>query len=273
MGDKMISNALCQINLDVAKEVCDFVYKAKPQEESVTDYFLYKLKEANKKFYYINVQQFTKKVEATNGADYELELWLVGSTMSIPLLIQAKQLYKNINYCNAINYPKNSTGQINKLIKFAKSSNPQKLPFYMFYAIPDDKTSTMCGGSACGIVESENSCCLFLSDAFEIEKMANNCKSSSSKVYKNDILAKSNPFVCLFCCPLSSHGIIDYLQGYYSSCNEMIGKVEVSSDNLPGYIKLIMNNEFNDENALANIEKFRLSNIKNIAIMKLDHNV
>lgn len=265
----MIDNKLCEINTDVAKQVCDFVDKAKPQEESVTDYFLYRLKEANKQFYYINIKQFTKKVEATNGADYELELWLVGSTKSIPLLIQAKQLYKDINYCDAINYPKKTTGQINKLINFSKRH--KKLPFYMFYAIPDDKTSTMCGGSPCGIAENKDSCCLFLSDAFGVKTMADNCKSLSSKVSKNDILAKSNPFTCLFCCPLSSREITDYLRSYYSSCNEIIDTVEVSSDNLPQYVKLIMNDEFNEENAERNIKEFGLKSIKNIAIMKLDN--
>lgn len=69
---------LCTINKQVAQEVCDFVYKAKPNEESVTDYLLYRLQEANQKFSYIKTQQYTKPQEAKNGSDYELELWLVG---------------------------------------------------------------------------------------------------------------------------------------------------------------------------------------------------
>ncbi len=77
--DKLMNGTqLCTLNRQVAQDVCDFVYKAQPNEESVTDYLLYRLQEANKTFRYINTQQYTRRQEATTGADYELELWLVG---------------------------------------------------------------------------------------------------------------------------------------------------------------------------------------------------
>lgn len=262
---------LCKTNKQIASEVCDFVYKAKPNEESVTDYFLYRLKEANKKFNYINTTQFNRRQEATTGADYELELWLVGQKIAIPLLIQAKKMYANGNYCDAINYPRKTTKQLNTLISYATVN--KKIPFYMFYAIPDGSTQTMCGGSICGIDGKLDTCCLFLSDALEIQKMANNCINSSSKVSKNNILAKSNPFICLFCCPLTLHenNIDDYFKHYYKSSYEFFGKFKISIEDMPDYAKRIMNNEVNDDYMESVIEKFELDKIKNIAVMKIDN--
>ena len=50
----MNGTQLCTLNRQVAQEVCDFVYKAQPNEESVTDYLLYRLQKANKNFRYVN---------------------------------------------------------------------------------------------------------------------------------------------------------------------------------------------------------------------------
>ncbi len=261
---------LCDVNKQVAREVCDFVYKAKPNEESVTDYFLYRLKEANKKFHYINTTQFNRRQETTTGADYELELWLIGQKTAIPLLIQAKKIYTNGNYCDAINYPKKTTNQLNTLISYATTN--KKIPFYMFYAIPDNSTQTMCGDGSCGIDGKIDTCCLFLSDALEIQKIANNCKSSSSKVLKNDILAKSNPFICLFCCPLTSrqNDSDEYFKHYYQSSYKLFEKSKITIEDMPVYVKKIMYNEVTNDYMESAIEKFQLDKIKNIAVMKID---
>lgn len=269
----MNGTQLCTLNRQVAQDVCDFVYKAQPNEESVTDYLLHRLQEANKTFRYINTQQYTRRQEATTGADYELELWLVGKTHSIPLLIQAKKMYKNTNYCDAINYPKKTSTQINNLISYATTN--KKLPFYMFYAIPNQTTKTLCQGDICTQKKNEECCCLFLSDANEVKKIANNCITSKSKVFKNDLLAISNPFICLFCCPLvckSNDGIFDYFRHYYK--NKAFEDCIVENQKLPEYVRLILKQEKSSEEENSPMQgiigQYELDKIKNIAVIKID---
>ena len=183
-------------------------------------------------------------------------------------------MYKNVNYCDAINYPKKASTQINNLISYATTN--KKLPFYMFYAIPGKTTKTLCQGNICTQEETKECCCLFLSDANEVKKIANNCITSQSKVSKNDLLAISNPFICLFCCPLvckSHDGIFNYLRHYYK--NVAFEDCIVENQKLPEYVQLILEQKKSSEeenNPMQGIiERYELDKIKNIAVMKLDN--
>jgi len=70
------------------------------KEESITDFLLWKWRELDKRFKFINITTFTRSDEGSRtGADFELELWLVGRsfqrdvTMLSPLLDRTRASY------------------------------------------------------------------------------------------------------------------------------------------------------------------------------------
>lgn len=72
---------LCEANKALGIEVREFILNVPDaKEESITDYLVWKWRSLDKKFNYINVKTFNRHEEnAKTGADFELELWLVGS--------------------------------------------------------------------------------------------------------------------------------------------------------------------------------------------------
>jgi len=154
---------LCESNKKISSDLIDFIHIVSDiKEESITDYLAWKWRESDSKFNYININTFTREEEnKLTGADFEMELWLVGKRTSIPLLIQAKKLIKNYDgYCNKLNYPNGSQGQLIKLLSYAKRKN--RIPFYVFYAIPDKTTKFLCRGGMYGNVLE---CSIFLADS------------------------------------------------------------------------------------------------------------
>jgi hypothetical protein len=214
---------LCSENKKVDVLVREFIeHVGKIKEESITDYLVWQWKLVDKRFNYINVTEFDRDQENTiTGADYEMELWLVGRSHAIPLVFQAKKVIKTYNgYKAALNYPENTQAQLKRLLKYAKSQ--RKLPFYMFYSVPDAHTESKCIRYA-----ASSGATIFMADALEIKDIAN---SSAKKISKNDLLKKSNPFHCMFCCPLSSanasggsrlDGLRRYFQRYFPKLTEM----------------------------------------------------
>ncbi len=204
---------LCSENKKVDALVGDFIkHVGQIKEETITDYLVWQWGLIDKRFNYIDVTQFDRDQEnTTTGADYEMELWLVGRTHAIPLVFQAKKVIKNYNgYKAALNYPENTQAQLTTLLTYAKSQ--RKLPFYMFYSVPDTRTESKCikYSAASGIT-------IYMADALEIKEIAD---SSAKKISKNDLLKKSNPFQCIFCCPLSSPNrnggsMLDGLRSYF----------------------------------------------------------
>lgn len=184
-------------------------------------------------------------------------------------------MYEEADYCGKINYTtkKSKQTQIQTLISYAKQN--KKLPFYMFYAIPNKTTKTLCQSGVCTQKENKECCCLFLSDAYEVQKIANKCITSKSKVFKNNILAVSNPFTCLFCCPLvhdQGDGMLEYFRHYYK--NETFENCIVQTENLPKYVQLILEQKDSikeEHNPMQGmIETFELHKINNIAVLRFN---
>ena len=121
---------LCEANKAVGTEVRNLILNVPDaKEESITDYLVWKWRTLDKKFNYINVKTFNRHEEnAKTGADFELELWLVGDTQCVPLLFQAKKFNRPFGgYVSKLNYPKNTQAQLQKLLRYAAAK--RMLPF------------------------------------------------------------------------------------------------------------------------------------------------
>ncbi|OIR24685.1 DUF6615 family protein [Bathymodiolus thermophilus thioautotrophic gill symbiont] len=184
---------LCKSNQDLTREIKEFILNVDHvKEESITDYLVWKWKEMDKNFNSIKVKTFTRHEEYKTGADFDMEIWLIRNNGNYPLTIQAKKFIKSYDaYVGKLRYPNNTKDQMKKLLAHSASTN--KIPFYMFYSQPDNKTTSMC------YCNNSNDCGVFLACAYDIEKFAD--KKRGKKVSMNDILKDSIPFHCIFCCP------------------------------------------------------------------------
>src|SRR4051794_6336015 len=70
---------LCQANRELSRRVAHFLSKVRSaREESVTEYLLWQWSEIDDRFEYLLATQHSTHKEKVSGADFELELWLVG---------------------------------------------------------------------------------------------------------------------------------------------------------------------------------------------------
>ena len=98
---------ICESNKAVSDGVRSFMLHVKDaKEESITDYLVWKWRELDKRFNYLSVRTFNHNEESTlTGADYDLELWFVGSKTHISLVIQAKKFIKQYDsYVRKLRY-------------------------------------------------------------------------------------------------------------------------------------------------------------------------
>ena len=200
------------------------------KEESITDYLVWQWGEFDNRFHYINISTFTRQEESTTtGADFELELWLVGRSVRFPLLFQAKKFVKPFDsYRSKLNYPNGTQAQLTKLLNYSSTNN--RLPFYMFYSLPDPATKVMCPKN------DIKKTAMFMVDAFTIKEFADG--KQGSRLPLNTLLKSSNPFHCLFCCPLSNEGeeLPRYLHHYFSGFRDEIGLRLAADTPLPNYV-------------------------------------
>ncbi len=220
---------ICEANKAVSLEVKNFMLNVPDvKEESITDYLVWKWRELDTRFKYINVTTFTRHEEsATTGADFELELWLVGRKHHFPLVFQAKKFVKPSDaYVTKLNYPAGTQGQLTTLLAYAKAR--KKLPFYAFYSLPDSKTQTLCGAS------DMSDTAIFMADAHTVKAFADG--KHGNRVSKNKLLKATNPFHCMFCCPLAQDD--DYFSGYFSALTE--GAEAHDNETLPSYVSMLL---------------------------------
>ncbi|NVJ90407.1 MAG: hypothetical protein HWE34_02055 [Methylocystaceae bacterium] len=247
----------CAAHKKVTSEVKEFMQRVDGVgEESITDYLLWKWEKINDKFKSIKVSSFTRQEESsTSGADFEMEVWLVGRNVNYPLVFQAKKFTKPYDaYVTKLRYPGNTKSQMDTLLKYSASTG--KIPFYAFYSIPDAKTETMCAKN------DAFDCGVFMADAKVIEEFAD--KKRGRKVSKNDLLKESNPFHCMFCCPLAGKGDLEYFKHYFSSAGS-----ETLNQDLPEYADYLLKvpvSELDGEKLVQLIEKYNLKKFKHVAV-------
>lgn len=241
---------LCEANKAVSLEVKNFMLNVPDiKEESITDYLVWKWRELDARFKYINISTFTRQDEnTTTGADFELELWLVGRKFHFPLVFQAKKFVKpNDSYVTKLNYPAGTQGQLTTLLAYAKAQ--KKLPFYALYSIPDSNTLAMCRAG------DVSDTAIFMADAHTIKAFADG--KHGKRVSKNKLLKTANPFHCMFCCPLTQSG--DYFLNYFSALTE--GAEAHDNEKLPNYVSMILSGrvlELSEKETLSVINQSEL---------------
>lgn len=249
---------ICESNKAVSLEVKNFMLNVPDvKEESITDYLVWKWRELDTKFKYINVSTFTRQEEsAKTGADFELELWLVGRKFHFPLIFQAKKFVKLYDsYVTKLNYPARTQGQLKTLLKYAKTR--KKLPFYAFYSTPDPNTQTMC------VANDTSDTSIFMADAHTIKKFAD--EKHGKRVSKHKLLMVSKPFHCMFCCPLTQSG--NYFTRYFSALTESAEPHD--NDRLPNYVSMLLNDrifELSEEEKLAIINQNELRAFRAVCV-------
>lgn len=201
------STSFCKANYRLSVEVREFMERVRGvKEESITDFLVWRWGELDERFKYLTVTPFDRDEESsTTGADFDLELWLVGRTFHASLSVQAKKFIpQNGSYVRKLRYPNNTKAQMNTLLAYSKAK--QRSPFYFIYTVPEVTTKHQChrlpGPQAGGV---------FMADAFTIEDFADG--KHGNRVSRDNLLSVAKPFHCLFCCPLAADG--DYLSHYF----------------------------------------------------------
>ena len=213
-------------------EVKDFLrHVPNANEESITDYLVWKWRLLDKRFNYLTVATHShRKESATSGADFEMELWLVGKESSLPLLFQAKKLVKPYDgYVRRLRYPNGSNGQLARLLKYARQTGHH--PFYALYAIPDHT-----GGPACQCMGAADGG-VFVVHAHGILGFANG--KHGRQVSKGALLGVSRPFHCWFCCQSLAGLLVGYLNGTVRFFEPGIRGALPTSD-LPAYARALL---------------------------------
>lgn len=259
---------ICESNKEISRDLVGFIQNvANIKEESITDYLTWKWRESDKRFNYINIEAFSKEQEnKTTGADFEIELWLIGNRVAFPLLIQAKKLIPEYNsYCNKLNYPNGSQQQLTKLLSYSKIK--KRIPFYIFYSIPKRDTKFLCNGHAYGDAQD---CSILLTDAYVVKDFAD--KYKNKKLSKTKILNRSNPFHCIFCCPAGAgRGLPDYFCMYYPNVIDKIKEwqLEYNSNNLPSYVRMLLSKEVSNSKIESMIKEQEIDYCRHIAAYDL----
>ena len=237
----------CDKIKEISRDIKEWVYyQPSVNEESVTDRLLYSLSREVPGVYY---RSFTRHEEARKtGADWER--WILFNGGSYKLRVQAKKEKKD-NY-PSIAYTNKHGLQIEKLLNDSLAVNA--LPFYAFYSASNNKT--MC---AHGITDEG----VYLTSAQGLYD--NYIVGTRKKVDISDIMIKSNPLSCFFCCPLLKHntvsGFEDYLDRYFGDIDySSIVESDAYNDNnmvnfdrigyhekSPRYVEEIISNEIYHE--------------------------
>ena len=244
----------CQAHKAVTKEVKEFLSNVNSVgEESITDFLLWKWALIDNNFKSINVSTFTRQEESKiSGADFEMEVWLVGSQITYPLVFQAKKFIKPFDsYVNKLNYPKNTKRQMSTLLSYAALKG--KIPFYAFYSLPDDKTKAMCQNN------DVKDCGVFMAHAKVVEKFAD--AHHGRKVSKNDLLGISNPFHCIFCCPIA-------FRGYFGKYFPDVGS-DIKNQEIPNYVNYLLNThelEISEKKMREFISEYELGKFRHVAV-------
>ena len=243
----MTSTDLCDCNKAVALDVRDFVLNVPDvKEESITDYLVWKWRLLDSRFNFLKVKTFTRQEEnTTTGADFEL--WLIGRTKCIPLLFQAKKFLKPFDsYVLKLNFPKNTQGQLGTLLAHAKSG--RFLPFYAIYTGHNRTVRPMCGGH-----RSDCDTGVYMIDATTVKGFADGRRRKPLAL--DDILRKSNPFHCMFCCTM---GIEKNYFSRHFSAQPLVDVVRGPND-LPQYVQELLNMDLASQ--LPEQSRERLQNV------------
>jgi len=189
----MLPPPLCSAVSRACEDVAGFLANVpSANEESLTDYLLWKWNEADRFFRSFRTTKYTHHKEATKtGADFAVELWIVGAKTSIPILFQAKKFTRPFDsYAAKLGYPSRTQKQIKLLRSYASS-----LGCNAYYAI---YTTVTCRSAVCARHLGHKPG-TFALDASQAEIFAS--LHHRKRLSLSEIIGASRPFPCLFCCP------------------------------------------------------------------------
>ncbi|WP_124607270.1 DUF6615 family protein [Burkholderia sp. Bp9142] len=222
---------ICDASLALDREVRLFMENvADVKEESITDFLVWKWRELDKRFNFIRVYPFNHEEESSRtGADFDIELWLVGRERHIALAVQAKKFVKRADsYVAKLRYPRSTKNQLNTLLSYAASNNRQ--PFYFIYSLPDSPPHIRCKGGHKGLGA------IFTADAREINEYADG--KHGNRITRDKLLEITNPFHCIFCCPFAHE--YHYFDHYFSNSRDSQINEYKDNESLPIYVRQIM---------------------------------
>lgn len=231
LGVMTTSTAICSANQAVSADVRNFILHVHDvKEESITDYLAWRWSELDRRFRYLSMRTFNHCEESSlTGADFDLELWLVDRESHLSLAVQAKKFIKPYDsYVRKLRYPNDTKQQMSALLSYANIN--AKLPFYFIYSVPGNGTTLLCNAGA-------HDGAVFMADANVMEEFADG--KHGKRIARDDLLAKSKPFHCLFCCLHGPTG--SYLSTYFHKAAGNSPKR--SNEALPVYVRRILDGE------------------------------
>ncbi len=233
------------------------------KEESITDYLVWKWREADDRFKYIDIHTFTRQEESTTtGADFQLQLWLVGKTHHLPLVFQAKKLTKKYAAYHAmLNYPFGTQSQLTTILSYAQATG--HIPFYMFYGVADSETTADC----CGAQVFDTS--VFMADAHVVKRFADG--HHGKRIAKNALLGAARPFSCMFCCQPNLRNM-QYVYSKKWFLTFINDDERYKNENLPDYVTQLVDvdsSELGAETVPGLITRYELSVFRAVAVYDL----
>lgn len=220
---------LCESNIELGRRLHEFMLNVPDaKEESLTDYLVWQWRMLDPTFRYVSAKSFSRMQEsAVTGADFELELWIVGRRSSVPLLFQAKKFMRTYDsYVQRLKYPNGTQGQLTRLMSYAATN--RRLPFYAIYTTFDG------GRPMCAMGKSDASGVYMLS-AHRVQGFI----AGPRRLGLNDLLSWSNPLHCMFCCPIDR--LSTYFERYFREAAS--GDLLHNTRDLPQYVDSILNGE------------------------------
>lgn len=257
---------MCEKHKEVERQVVEFTENVRHVgEESITDYLFWKWADINKCFQHLDFKHYTKHQESKiSGADFRMEIWLVGETQSLPLLFQAKKISQEYqSYIAAINYQKKTKKQIDTLLGYAKTE--RKVPLYIFYSDSGFKQHKSFRG---GVHKVPG---IYISHAKTVKKIAT--QKPGFKLSRTQLLSKSMPFHNLFCFTQDNLdqnnsdiiGLIIERLSALADSSEEIASCIVSSEKLPDYvIKLLSKTVETKDDDYKDTEKTYIRNHESV---------
>ncbi len=182
-------------------------------EESITDWFLYRLSDSVP---WVRYLPFTRREEGTRtGADWEW--WLIGDSRSLGMRVQAKNFARAADAYPLLAYANRRGLQIEMLMEAAAQN--KLLPLFALYHGDSRVGTTLCPGWTSHAPGDQG---VFLADAERC--YSNYVKPGRRRVDPLEVLSQSCSLACLFCCSAVSDaslvGIDDILAYIRSSLRQ-----------------------------------------------------
>lgn len=129
-----MTECVCSRVLAVEDEVKDFLARVRgTKEESATDFLHWRLELIGQPFKFTS---FNRRQERLNGADFGLEIWILGKSKAVGLRVQAKKLLVGRSQVRkSLSYTPKGAGkrQVETLIASAAATNPKQIPVFAIY--------------------------------------------------------------------------------------------------------------------------------------------